>query len=70
MAARESGHNKNKAEEACSPFFACATCPGFVELSGPIQILHPVAIKQVHHERLESFSLYTFLNSCWQPPRV
>jgi hypothetical protein len=27
-------------EGNCSPFFACATCAGFVEVSKPIQIIH------------------------------
>jgi hypothetical protein len=61
--------NKPKQEGNCSPFFACATCPGFAEMVKPVQIKQPVKDNQVHHETLVVFNLTTFASSFWQPPR-
>ncbi len=61
--------DKQQQEGTCSPFFACATCPGFVEFAKQIHIVEPVAEKQVHHESLQLYNLSAFQASYWQPPR-
>jgi hypothetical protein len=61
--------NKKQSEGNCSPFFACATCPGFAEMINPVPIIQPVKENQVHHETLAVFNLTTFASSFWQPPR-
>jgi hypothetical protein len=67
--ATSSSHEKHQPEGNCSPFFACATCPGFVGLSKPIQLVLPVSEKQVHHERILNFHLTSYASAFWQPPR-
>jgi hypothetical protein len=67
--AATSNHKDHQSEGTCSPFFACATCPGFVLLSDRIQIIQPVPVKQVHHEEIVNHILSTYASSFWQPPR-
>jgi hypothetical protein len=67
--AKSTRHEKRQTEGTCSPFFACASCSGFVELSKPIQLIQPVVEKQVHHENIVKFNLATYFSSFWQPPR-
>lgn len=62
-------HEKNQSEGSCSPFFACGTCAGFVELSKLIYLIQSVPEKQVHHEQVTRFHLTTYAASYWQPPR-
>ncbi len=61
--------NKKQTEGNCSPFFACATCAGFIQMSNLVQIITPIIENQVHHERLVIFNLTTYSSSFWQPPR-
>ena len=63
-------HDEHSTEGSCSPFFACATCPGFVQLFQPVQLVQPAKEKQVHHERIINTSLTTYCSSFWQPPRT
>ena len=67
--ATTSNNEKQQPKGNCSPFFACATCPGFVKLSNPIEIVIPIPEKQVHHEQLLKFTLTTYSSPFWQPPR-
>jgi hypothetical protein len=67
--AASSNQEKHQAEGTCSPFFACAACPGFVELVNRIQLVQPLFAKQVHHERMVNHNLTTYFSSFWQPPR-
>jgi hypothetical protein len=67
--ATSSNHKDHPSEGTCSPFFACATCPGFVMLSDRIQFIQPAAEKQVHHEGMVNHHLSTYVSSFWQPPR-
>lgn len=60
----------DKKEGNCSPFFACATCPGFVELSKPFQLVQPVVQLQVHHTEFNSLILSTYSAKLFQPPRI
>jgi hypothetical protein len=62
-------HNKHKDEGTCSPFFACATCPGFIELTKPIQLNFPETENLIHHQSIVKLSLPTYSSSFWQPPR-
>ena len=61
--------NKDEPEGNCSPFFACATCPGFAATSKTVQIYQPVIQNQIHHETFVIFNLTTYASSFWQPPR-
>jgi len=61
--------NEQSPEGACSPFFACASCEGSVEMSKLVQIVQPVIENQVLHETLVVFNLSTYSSSFWQPPR-
>src|SRR3954447_24789143 len=67
--ANTSNHQKHQNEGTCSPFFACATCPGFVELAKPIQLAKPLVEKIIYYQSILKFSLPTFSSSFWQPPR-
>jgi hypothetical protein len=69
QAANSASHNNHETEGTCSPFFACATCPGFVELSKPIQLTAPIVEKTVQHQSIVKFTLPAYFNSFWQPPR-
>ena len=61
--------NKQQPAGNCSPFFACATCPGFAEMSKPVVIIQPVTDNQIHHGTIVFFNLTSFAASFWQPPR-
>lgn len=61
--------NKDQPEGNCSPFFACATCSGFTEMTKTVQVKQPVVENQVHNENLLIFNLSTYSSSFWQPPR-
>jgi hypothetical protein len=67
--AATSNHNGHQSEGTCSPFFACATCLGFVMLSDRIQFIQPVAEKQVHHEGIVNHHLSSYVSFFWQPLR-
>lgn len=62
--------NKQEPEGNCSPFFACATCPGFTEMSKPVEIVQPIIESQVSHGTIVVFNLSTYSASFWQPPRI
>ena len=62
--------NKQEPESNCSPFFACATCPGFTYTSKTIQLIQPEQSIQVHYPNAISFSLSTYSSSLLQPPRI
>lgn len=68
--AKAQKQNKQATEGTCSPFFACATCPGFAHISKPVQIEQPSTPYQVHHESNIVFDLSTYSTSFWQPPRL
>ena len=54
---------------SCSPFFACATCPGFVSTDVPISIPAPADYRVSWFEgTLPSFSS-AYTSVPWQPPR-
>lgn len=56
-------------EGTCSPFFACASCVGFVQLSRPIAVPQPLPQLPVHYESVERFTPLILYSSFWQPPR-
>jgi hypothetical protein len=62
-------HDKHNNEGTCSPFFACATCPGSVELAKPIQLDFPRVENLVHYEETIRFTLPSYSSSFWKPPR-
>jgi hypothetical protein len=68
--ASKSGHDDHQDEGTCSPFFACATCPGSVELTKTIQLPTPETEKVVHHQPSLKFVLPVYTSSFWQPPRA
>jgi len=64
--AKEDGHN----EAACSPFFACATCPGAVELPRAVAPPAPEIRETPQHQAFYLTRLSTYSTSFFQPPRI
>src|SRR4029078_1900165 len=58
--ANTANRDRHQTEGACSPFFACATCPGFVELTKQIQLCNPMVEKRVYHQTLLKLDLPTY----------
>ncbi|ANE52137.1 hypothetical protein [Flavisolibacter tropicus] len=67
--ATTTNREKHTNEGACSPFFACTTCPGFVALATPIQLAEPYKELTIHHQGTVTFQLPSYFSSFWQPPR-
>jgi hypothetical protein len=53
----------------CSPFFACATCPGFVHLERSISIPQPFIPGMAHFETPVKFFSSSYHSTLFQPPR-
>ncbi|RYY93246.1 MAG: hypothetical protein EOO11_20050 [Chitinophagaceae bacterium] len=66
------GHEQDdKGDGSCSPFFACATCPGFVSTSKAIQLPQPPLVPGLQHAARETFTPpQPVYRSFWQPPRT
>jgi hypothetical protein len=63
------GHSK-KPEGNCSPFFACASCSGFVwEIRLPC-VLSPATTFIKHYKKEQTSQSQPVYPSFWQPPRV
>jgi hypothetical protein len=60
---------QHQPEGNCSPFFACATCPGSVEMAKTFFFILPVKERQDYFSQIEKSNLLTFFPSFWQPPR-
>jgi hypothetical protein len=57
--------------DPCSPFFACGTCPNFVETAKPVELpMIANSPKPLHHEKPFSLGLSKYAASFWQPPRL
>jgi hypothetical protein len=67
--ANTANHDRHQTESACSPFFACVTCPGFVQLTKQIQLCNPIVEKRVYPQTLLKIDLPTYSRFFWQPPR-
>ncbi len=63
--AGDADHDKG----ACSPFFACATCPGAAELHKVALAPVPETEVVMHREVVYFERLSTFSSSFFQPPR-
>jgi len=59
----------NKDDGACSPFFSCSSCSGFVWTFKPMEIAAPVVVPKEYYEQLSGKRLPSFSASFWQPPR-
>ncbi|HEU4471226.1 MAG TPA: hypothetical protein VFR58_09090 [Flavisolibacter sp.] len=55
---------------ACSPFFACSTCPGFVSLTRIPRLPAPLSALPVHFQARTAVLANLFYPSFFQPPRV
>lgn len=56
-------------EGACSPFFSCSSCAGFVQASRvPIDL--PEMVIVLHYENSNPNIISTFRLSLFQPPRL
>jgi hypothetical protein len=66
--------NTNNSEEdregACSPFFSCASCCGFVWTTKPVQLASLQPAKPVYFEAMAVPKLQAVYSSFWQPPRA
>lgn len=56
-------------EGNCSPFFACATCSGFVQFTKQVCVPQPIESRPLHHDNLTVFFTSTYYSSFFQPPR-
>jgi hypothetical protein len=56
-------------EGVCSPFFACGSCPGFVQLARHFSVPVPEVNASVHHEKLTVLITSAYYSSFFQPPR-
>lgn len=54
---------------SCSPFFACATCAGFVQIAKQVSVPQPVLQRPAHPETFAVFFTSTYYPSFFQPPR-
>jgi hypothetical protein len=68
ISAQEHGH-KDEKSAACSPFFACGTCPCYVEVARPIQFAEPLVDKNEYPSEIGQSYFFTYSSSFWQPPR-
>ena len=60
-----------KPEGSCSPFFSCATCTGFVEITNPVQLPGKVEdAALIHPERPMILHLSHYQDFLLQPPRT
>ena len=57
-------------EGTCSPFFACATCSGFVTLACTPVMAEPPVQLPVHYERIRRSATSSFYTRFFQPPRA
>jgi len=58
-----------KSPSACSPFFSCASCSGFVASVKVAQLSFSQTVHLKHYERTNSFLLSSYAQSFWQPPQ-
>jgi hypothetical protein len=61
--------NNQEPEGTCSPFFSCATCPGFAEISKSVKLVQPEPRIHYHYPKNVSFILSTYSASLLQPPQ-
>lgn len=54
----------------CSPFFACATCAGFISTAQPLAFPAPVAYLLQYFEATVASFPSAYLPAPWQPPRA
>lgn len=64
-----SGGDGDHDKGACSPFFACATCPGAAELHKIALAPAPEIEITMHWQTVYLERLSTFSSSFFQPPR-
>jgi hypothetical protein len=57
-------------EEACSPFFSCGGCSGFVQITKPIIVPKIITQKPKHCEGIAAFLYSDYYSSFFQPPRI
>lgn len=57
-------------ETTCSPFFACGTCPGAVDLPKVETITIPSTGEKLEHQGVYLVRLASFSPSFFQPPRL
>ena len=56
--------------EACSPFFSCGGCAGFVQITKPIIVPLVIILKPAHYEGFADLLYSGYYSSFFQPPRV
>ncbi len=66
-----SSHGEESPENnACSPFFACGTCPGFVQMTRQVSIPAPITQRPAHYQKGSGFIPSLYYSAFFQPPRV
>ncbi|RYZ20596.1 MAG: hypothetical protein EOO16_16190 [Chitinophagaceae bacterium] len=62
--------DQDKGDGACSPFFACASCPGFVATHKPLRVPLSPPEAPLRHVAREAFAPLQYVyRSFWQPPK-
>jgi hypothetical protein len=64
-----SSQNQDEEKGSCSPFSACASCCGFVQLAKQVSLPIPQPERPIHYQRLATFFASTYYFSFFQPPR-
>src|SRR5688500_5285102 len=62
---KENSHAKG----TCSPFFACASCAGFVDVAKHPDLPQPIVQRAARFEKPSILLPSTYLSSFFQPPR-
>src|SRR5688572_26201678 len=62
--------NEPSDPDACSPFFACNSCAGFVTIIKPFILNVPENKDPLYFEKYKSFTIADFYSSLFQPPRL
>lgn len=62
--------SKPSAEGGCSPFFSCASCPGFTTTAKTITVPAPADCLLQYFETYINYHSSSYTASPWQPPRT
>lgn len=63
-------HNNHKSEGNCSPFVACSSCSGFIQMVNVVEVPSIQEVKTIHHSKVVTLTLSTYTTSLLQPPQV
>jgi hypothetical protein len=70
VATQQDDHQQEKEKGSCSPFFACGTCAPAVEISLPVALNTPQAIRENQYHSCYFLQLSNYHAALFQPPRA